>query len=126
MRLHALQHVPFEGLGHIENWIVDQGHHLAITHLYNGEEFPRLDSFDGLVIMGGPMNIYEDGRYTWLKTERNLIRQAIDAGKSAIGICLGAQLASRCTGVTRLCGQRKRDRLVANHAHRGRQKIVFA
>ncbi len=92
MRLHALQHVPFEGLGHIENWIVDQGHHLAITHLYNGEEFPRLDSIDGLVRMSGPMNIYEDDSYPWLKTERNLIRQAIDAGKSAIGICLGAQL----------------------------------
>jgi len=107
LQIHALQHVPFEGLGHIENWIVDQGHHLTITHLYNGEEFPRLDSFDGLVIMGGPMNIYEDDRYPWLKTERNLIRQAIDAGKSAIGICLGAQLLADALGAPVFAGKEK-------------------
>lgn len=107
MRLHALQHVPFEGLGHIEHWIAEQGHRLTVTHLYDGEELPRLDWFDGLVIMGGPMNIYEDAHYPWLKTEKILIRQAIDAGKSAIGICLGAQLLADALGSPVFTGKEK-------------------
>jgi GMP synthase-like glutamine amidotransferase len=92
MRIHALQHVDFEGLGHIGAWIEKQGHPLTLTRLFAGEPLPRLEDFDRLVIMGGPMNIYEDDRYPWLAEERALIRAAVEAGKSAIGICLGAQL----------------------------------
>ena len=57
MRIHALQHVAFEGLGHIEQWIAAQGYRLRISHLYDGDALPALDNFDRLVIMGGPMNI---------------------------------------------------------------------
>ncbi|MCL2789562.1 MAG: amidotransferase [Desulfobulbus sp.] len=92
MRVHALQHVEFEGLGHIDRWIADRGHTLTLTWLYAGDALPRPASFDRLVIMGGPMNIYEDGKYPWLPAERALIREAIAAGKSALGVCLGAQL----------------------------------
>lgn len=98
MRIHALQHVAFEGLGHIEQWIATQGHCLRISHLYAGEALPALNEFDRLVIMGGPMNIYEDERYPWLAAERDFIRRAIDAGKSAVGICLGAQLLADALG----------------------------
>ena len=83
MRIHALQHVAFEGLGHIGRWIADRGHSVALTRLYAGDPLPRLADFDLLVIMGGPMNIYEDDRYPWLAAERQLIRQAVDGGKSA-------------------------------------------
>lgn len=98
MRMHALQHVAFEGLGHISHWIAQQGHRLSLSRLYAGEPLPELDSFDRLVIMGGPMNIYEDERYPWLAGERAFIRRAIAAGKSAVGICLGAQLLADALG----------------------------
>jgi GMP synthase-like glutamine amidotransferase len=93
-----LQHVAFEGLGHIGKWIADQGHSLTMTRLYAGESLPDPADFDRLVIMGGPMNIYEDERYPWLAGERAFIRQAIEAGKSAVGICLGAQLLADALG----------------------------
>jgi len=98
MHIHALQHVDFEGLGHIGRWIADQGHSLTLTRLYAGDPLPRLEDFDRLVIMGGPMNIYEDDKYPWLAAERALIREAIAAGKSAVGICLGAQLLADALG----------------------------
>ena len=107
MRIHALQHVAFEGLGHIGQWIADRGHSLALTRLYAGDPLPLLADFDRLVIMGGPMNIYEDDRYPWLAVERQFIRQAIDGGKSAVGVCLGAQLLADALGSRVVAGAHK-------------------
>jgi GMP synthase-like glutamine amidotransferase len=107
VRIHAVQHVPFEGLGHIGQWIADQRHSLTLTRLYAGETLPRPEAFDRLVIMGGPMNIYEDDRYPWLAGERAWIREAIDAGKSAVGICLGAQLLADALGSPVVAGREK-------------------
>ncbi|MDD2463124.1 MAG: type 1 glutamine amidotransferase [Desulfobulbus sp.] len=107
MRIHGLQHVAFEGLGHIAKWIADQGHSLTMTRLYAGESLPDPADFDRLVIMGGPMNIYEDDRYPWLAKERRFIRQAIAVGKSAVGICLGAQLLADALGSKVYSGKHK-------------------
>ncbi|WP_394708785.1 type 1 glutamine amidotransferase [uncultured Desulfobulbus sp.] len=107
VRIHAVQHVPFEGLGHIGQWIANQGHSLTLTRLYAGEKLPRPEAFDRLVIMGGPMNIYEDDRYPWLVQERAWIREAINAGKSAVGICLGAQLLADALGSPVVAGREK-------------------
>jgi len=107
MRIHALMHVEFEGLGHIDRWIVARGHALTLTRQYAGDPLPHLNDFDRLVIMGGPMNIYEDERYPWLAGERNLIRKAIAAGKSAVGICLGAQLLADALGSPVFAGANK-------------------
>lgn len=124
MRIHALQHVDFEGLGHIGAWIENQGHPLTLTRLFAGDPLPRLDGFDRLVIMGGPMNIYEDDRYPWLAAERALIRAAVEAGKSAVGVCLGAQLLADALGSPVFAGGRKEIgwwpvRLCANAQDRG-------
>jgi len=107
VRIHVLQHVDFEGLGHIGAWIDKQGHPLTLTRLFAGDPLPRLDGFDRLVIMGGPMNIYEDDRYPWLAAERALIRAAVEAGKSAVGVCLGAQLLADALGSKVFAGANK-------------------
>jgi GMP synthase-like glutamine amidotransferase len=98
MRIHYLQHVPFEGLGHIESWAKASGHGLFLTRLYNQEALPALESFDWLIIMGGPMNVYEEDLYPWLAVEKRLISQAIGARKIVLGICLGAQLIADVLG----------------------------
>jgi len=107
LRIHALQHVAFEGLGHIGSWIAAEEHQLTVTRLYEGGALPDPNDFDRLIIMGGPMNIYEDDRYPWLSGEKVLIRQAIKAGKSAVGICLGAQLLADALGSPVFAGQEK-------------------
>ena len=71
MHIHYLQHVPFEDLGSIADWANVRGHRITATRLYEEEPFPLQDSLDWLIIMGGPMNIYEEEKYHWLKAENN-------------------------------------------------------
>lgn len=92
IRIHYLQHVSFEGLGCIEQWIHRNQHKLSVTRFFANDELPSLSDFDMLIVMGGPMGIYDDKKYPWLSQERLFIRQAIDANKTVLGICLGSQL----------------------------------
>ncbi|MDF2926235.1 MAG: Glutamine amidotransferase type 1 [Paenibacillaceae bacterium] len=98
MRLHYLQHIPLENPGSILAWAKERGHSLSHTFFFDGEPLPELQDFDWLVIMGGPMNIYEEERYPWLAAEKELIRQSIEAGKVLLGICLGSQLIADVIG----------------------------
>lgn len=98
MKIHYLQHVPFENLGNIEKWALEKGFSLNSTKLYEQETFPELESFDFLIILGGSMNIYEENKYPWLKEEREFIKKAIENKKIILGICLGAQLISDVLG----------------------------
>ncbi len=98
LRLHVLTHVPFEGPGHIAFWARSRGHEVQSSRLDAGDPLPSLDALDWLVIMGGPMNIYEDKNHPWLQDERRFIRQAISSGKKILGICLGAQFLADALG----------------------------
>ena len=98
MRLHYLQHVPFEGLAYIKLWAQEQGFPISSTKIYESPVFPGLESFDWLIIMGGPMSVYEEDKYPWLKKEKLFIEQAIKDNKLVLGICLGAQLIADVLG----------------------------
>ncbi len=100
MRVHYIQHVAFEDLGAIQPYLLDKGHDLGVTHLYAGEVLPAVDDLDWLIVMGGPMGIYDYNQYPWLKAEKAFVRQAIDAGKMVLGVCLGAQLIADVLGST--------------------------
>jgi GMP synthase-like glutamine amidotransferase len=98
MKIHWYQHVPFEGLGSIEPWARAQGYTLTCTRLYAGEKPPPASVHDWLIVMGGPMNIYEEREHPWLAGEKRAIRAAIDAGQRVLGICLGVQLIADVLG----------------------------
>lgn len=98
MNIHHLQHVPFEGLGSMEAVLKEKGHQLSSTHIYVNQDLPVLSDIDWLIVMGGPMGVYEEDIYPWLKTEKRFIREAIDGGKIVLGICLGAQLIADVLG----------------------------
>jgi GMP synthase-like glutamine amidotransferase len=51
-----------------------------------------------IVILGGPMNVYEEDRYPFLREEDLFIKEAIQRGKTVLGICLGAQLIAKALG----------------------------
>jgi len=107
MNIHIIQHVEFEGPGHIGTWIRERRHGCSFSHLYRGEALPAVDSFDRLVVMGGPMNIYEHDRYPWLAAEKEFIGRAVAAGKTVLGICLGAQLIADVLGARVYAGPEK-------------------
>jgi len=98
MHIHSFHHSPSEGLGEIAAWARRKGHALSATHFDRGELPPALDNVDWLIIMGGPMNIYEHRDYPWLVAEKDAIAQMIAQGKRVLGICLGAQLIADALG----------------------------
>ncbi|HTI12466.1 MAG TPA: type 1 glutamine amidotransferase [Puia sp.] len=98
MRYHCLQHVAFETPGLIANWIGERGDVLSFTGLFQNDPLPAIHEFDGLVIMGGPMSIHDEGELAWLKKEKELITAALREKKKVLGICLGAQLVAEALG----------------------------
>jgi len=98
MRIHSLQHVAFEDLANIELWAKEKGHETSRTLLFQAEPLPSLAQVDWLIILGGPMNIYEDDKYPWLVQEKQFIAEAIAQQKIVLGICLGAQLIADALG----------------------------
>ena len=98
MRAHFLQHVPFEGLGSIQAWLNTAGYEITSTQLYESTKLPELDGIDLIIVMGGPMSVNDKDEYPWLSQEKEFIRNAINSGKSVLGICLGAQLIANAMG----------------------------
>lgn len=98
MNIHYIQHVAFEGLGSIELWAQNNGHSLTGTRPYLHEPLPPIDGIDLLIVLGGPMNIFEESKYPWLVEEKRFLNKAIDGGRSVLGICLGAQLLADALG----------------------------
>jgi GMP synthase-like glutamine amidotransferase len=98
MRIRCLQHVPFEDAANIARWATDRGHDLARTCLYEGQPLPDPHELDWLVVVGGPMNIYEHGAYPWLVEEKAHLLRCLEAGKTVLGVCLGAQMLADALG----------------------------
>ncbi|MGP5202050.1 type 1 glutamine amidotransferase [Psychrobacter aquimaris] len=98
LRIHALYHVDFEELSHIKQWADNRGHRITVTRFYENEPLPAQDSFDWLIVMGGPMSIHDESDFQWLADEKSFIQQSINDGKTVIGVCLGAQLIADSLG----------------------------
>jgi len=96
--IHWLQHVPFEGLGSMEAWLTEQGHDLFCTRLWAGDALPPVDSFAALIVMGGPMGIYDHDEYPWLPAEKAFLNKVVAKETPILGICLGAQLLADVLG----------------------------
>ncbi len=98
MRMHVLQHVPFEGLGAIDTWAVEQGFTVTTTRFWQDEALPAPDDINWVVIMGGPMSVHDGREYPWLSREKAFIEAAIGRGRTVLGVCLGAQLIAEVLG----------------------------
>lgn len=99
MKVHWFQHVPFEGLGLIEPWLRARGHELQATRWWAGETAGAAAAeCDWLIVLGGPMNIYQHRDFPWLVAEKAAIAAAVARGARVLGICLGAQLIADVLG----------------------------
>jgi len=98
LKIHCFQHVEFENLGCINQWIEENNHLLTYTRFYENYSIPEMEDYDWLIIMGGTMGIYDEVQYPWLLEEKKAIKKAIDSNKTVIGICLGSQLIADALG----------------------------
>ena len=102
MRVHFVIHESFESAGAYLPWAATRGHIVSETHVYTGEAVPEsVNGFDMLVVFGGPQSprtTLAECPYFDSKAEQRLIRQAIEAGRIVVGICLGSQLIGEALG----------------------------
>jgi GMP synthase-like glutamine amidotransferase len=98
MRVHVLQHAPFEGLGSIERWLAERAAVVTTTRLFDAPRFPDPGSFDLLIALGGPMSVNDERSLPWLAPEKRFVAAAVHAGRRVLGICLGAQLLASALG----------------------------
>lgn len=98
MRIHYLQHASFEGLGSMEHFFVAKGCQLTRTCMYADQSLPSIHEINALLIMGGPMGVYDEDQYPWLVLEKEFIESIIQRKIPVLGICLGAQLIANVLG----------------------------
>ena len=108
MQVHILQHVPFEGLGCLEPWLKTHKAQLTYTYFFEPHwQLPKLDQYDLLIILGGPMSVNDEADWPWLVAEKAWIAEALAADKAVLGICLGAQLMASALGAAVYPGPHK-------------------
>lgn len=95
MRALIFQHIDCEGPGLLGDFLDRAGVGLETVRLDRGEAIPDPLAFDCLVVMGGPMNVYEEARCAFLAPEDRAIRRAVAAGLPYLGFCLGGQLLAK-------------------------------
>lgn len=98
MKIYALIHADFEQPGYIDLWAENNNFEVVKIKCWENPVYPDVNVVDRLLIMGGPMGVYETDKYNWLTTELVFIKDVIDKGKKVLGICLGSQLIAAAMG----------------------------
>lgn len=98
MKVHILQHVPFEDIGSMALWLSTHNATIGYTRFYESPLLPEIDTIDLVIVMGGPMSVNDELRLPWLKSEKQFIQEIIQKGIPIIGVCLGAQLIASSLG----------------------------
>lgn len=95
----ALRHVAFEDLGLIEPVLRERGARVTYAEAAVGD-IPAItaDGPDLLIVLGGPIGVYDEAAYPFLKEELALLEARLRLGLPVLGICLGAQLIARALG----------------------------
>lgn len=98
-RILVFQHVAHEILGTLNPLLKSAGFRIRYVNFgRDPDALPSLDGYQGLVVLGGPQNVDQIERFPHLRTEMDLIQNALDRDIPILGICLGAQLIARALG----------------------------
>ena len=102
MNVLIIKNVANEGPGTIGDYLKGKGIQYMVAD-FSGcdateESIPDIRNFTHLVVMGGPMAVYESGGLPFLHYEIAMIRAFAKSGKAVLGICLGAQMIAHALG----------------------------
>ncbi len=99
MAILILEHHPLDAPYRLGEVLRDHGHRLRIIRHHRGDALPPdLDDIDGVIAMGGPMDVDQRDDHPWMTPEIELLKQAHEASLPVVGICLGAQLVAEALG----------------------------
>ncbi|WP_277979955.1 glutamine amidotransferase [Sphingomonas phyllosphaerae] len=95
----AIRHVAFEDLGHLDAPLRAAGYAIRYVEAAEGS-VAALDPLapDLLIVLGGPMGVYEASEHPFLGDELALLRARLAAERPTLGLCLGAQLIAAALG----------------------------
>ncbi len=95
----VVKHVEDEGPGMLGDYFTRLGWEVDILEVFKGDPLPEsLDSIAGVVILGGPMNVYEEEAYPFLRLEEQFIKRLLAEEVPFLGVCLGGQLLAKASG----------------------------
>lgn len=98
-KIYVLQHHPVENLGAIADALEGAALAWQYVRVADGQPVPAdMKGAGGLIVMGGPMGVYQAERYPWLRDEMRLIEDAVKSNLPVLGVCLGAQIVAAALG----------------------------
>lgn len=99
MKFLVFQHLAVEHPGAFRSLWRSDAISWDVVEMDQGDAIPDLDGYDALIVMGGPMDVWQEDAHPWLAAEKAAIRAwVLELERPYLGICLGHQLLAEAVG----------------------------